>query len=45
VAEHRPIGWDEAFRLISGRLRSLDDPNRAAISRYAGSDTYQELWL
>jgi anaerobic selenocysteine-containing dehydrogenase len=24
-----PVGWDEALRLIAGRLRALDNPNRA----------------
>jgi formate dehydrogenase major subunit len=27
---YAPIGWDEAFRIISDRLRSLDSPDRAA---------------
>ena len=26
---YEPVAWDDAFRLIAGRLRSLDDPNRA----------------
>ena len=26
---YEPIAWDDAFRLIAGRLKSLDDPNRA----------------
>jgi len=26
---YRPIGWDDAFRLIAGRLRALPDPNHA----------------
>ncbi len=26
---YQPIGWDDAFRLIAARLKSLDDPNRA----------------
>jgi molybdopterin-dependent oxidoreductase alpha subunit len=29
-ADHyTPIGWDDAFRLVAGRLRQLPDPNRA----------------
>lgn len=27
---YRPISWDEAFDIVAGELRSLDDPNRAA---------------
>jgi formate dehydrogenase major subunit len=27
---YRPIGWDEAFRLVSDRLRSLESPDQAA---------------
>lgn len=26
---YRPISWDQAFRLISDQLKSLDDPNQA----------------
>ena len=26
---YEPISWDDAFALIAGRLRALDDPNRA----------------
>lgn len=26
---YRPIGWDEAFSLIAGHLKRLDDPNQA----------------
>jgi molybdopterin-dependent oxidoreductase alpha subunit len=26
---YQPIAWDDAFRLIAGKLRALDDPNRA----------------
>src|ERR1700733_2085195 len=26
---YQPVSWDEAFRLIATRLKSLDDPNRA----------------
>jgi molybdopterin-dependent oxidoreductase alpha subunit len=26
---YQPISWDDAFQLIAGRLRALDDPNRA----------------
>jgi molybdopterin-dependent oxidoreductase alpha subunit len=29
ATHYRPVGWDEALRLIAGRLRALDDPNRA----------------
>jgi molybdopterin-dependent oxidoreductase alpha subunit len=29
AAHYQPIGWDEAFTLIAGRLRTLDHPNRA----------------
>src|SRR3984885_2119221 len=29
AAHYAPIGWDDAFRLIAGRLRELPDPNRA----------------
>ena len=29
ASHYAPIGWDEAFGLIAGRLRALDDPNRA----------------
>jgi len=29
-AQYEPISWDEAFRLIGGRLQSLDSPDRAA---------------
>lgn len=28
-AHYRPIGWDEAYRLIADELRALDDPNEA----------------
>jgi molybdopterin-dependent oxidoreductase alpha subunit len=28
--KYRPIGWDEAFALIGGHLKALDDPNQAA---------------
>jgi formate dehydrogenase major subunit len=27
---YRPIGWDEAFRIVSDKLRSLDSPDQAA---------------
>jgi molybdopterin-dependent oxidoreductase alpha subunit len=30
ATHYAPIGWDEAFTLIADRLRSLEDPNRAA---------------
>jgi molybdopterin-dependent oxidoreductase alpha subunit len=26
---YRPIGWDDAYRLIAGELRALDSPNEA----------------
>jgi molybdopterin-dependent oxidoreductase alpha subunit len=26
---YKPISWDDAFRLIADKLKSLDDPNRA----------------
>jgi len=29
ATHYAPIGWDDAFRLIAGKLRALDDPNRA----------------
>jgi molybdopterin-dependent oxidoreductase alpha subunit len=29
ASHYQPIGWDEAFKLIAGKLRALDDPNRA----------------
>jgi molybdopterin-dependent oxidoreductase alpha subunit len=29
ATHYRPIGWDEALRLIASRLGALDDPNRA----------------
>jgi molybdopterin-dependent oxidoreductase alpha subunit len=28
--KYRPIGWDEAFALIGGHLKALDNPNQAA---------------
>src|SRR5487761_1884298 len=29
ATHYAPITWEDAFRLIAGRLRALDDPNRA----------------
>jgi molybdopterin-dependent oxidoreductase alpha subunit len=29
ATHYTPIGWDDALRLVAGRLRSLPDPNRA----------------